>query len=141
MRKLSVSVLLVILLTVLIMPLAQAETIQPRFSHILSMTAGCSNEYDTIICDGAGISMYNDTETTMTMNLLRRSCSGGPWSIYGSWSKTVTGVAAAAREEYVPTVYGYDYMVQVIVTVYDLDGNQLERQSMYSQIVSCPVTP
>ena len=115
---------------------ALATEVQPRFSHVYSITTGIELNGSAVTCLGAGVSLYDDTYNYLSLTLLRCPQDGGNWSPVSSWSTTSTGITPMQIERVVSVQQGYDYKVYVNVQIKDETGYILESIGRYSQIVS-----
>lgn len=119
---------------------ALAESVQPRFSHVRSISAGLSLSTTTATCTGEGSAMSDSDLVYVTVTLLRRAQSGGTWNYVASWSGSGVGVLGIVLERYASITIGYDYQVHVNVQIKDTNGTLLESVGLDSAIRSYHTT-
>lgn len=140
MSKRVLSFLLTLILFVSIFPVSHAETVQPRYSHVLSIGAGLDLNGDSLWLLGQGDSMFNDTYSYLYVTLLRIPEDGGNWSPVSSWSTSSVGVIPSLIEKTVTVVPGYNYKIYVNLQIKDETGYILESVGMYSHVEYYPST-
>lgn len=131
MCKKIISALLVLILLMSAIPVS-AESVQPRFSHVLSISAGVELTGNSLWLLGQGDSMYNDTYSYLYVTLLRKPEGGGNWSPVSSWSTSSVGVIPCYVEKTVTVSPGYMYRIYVNLQIKDETGYILESVGMYS---------
>ena len=134
------AILLVLILLFSSVQLSFAESIQPRYSHISSISAGIDLNGSSLWCFGQADSKFVDTTTRLYVRAIRQSHDGGAWARYASWSQTTSSVIPAIIEETITVDAGYDYQVYVLVQILDSTNKVVESDYMYSTIVSYPRT-
>lgn len=80
---------LVLLLTMSIMPVASAETVQPRDGYLLSFDASLSISGGTARC-WAKLVPLTDDSVYLTITLYQKNDEGG-WSYVDSWAAASSG--------------------------------------------------
>ena len=141
MKKKYSALFLIFVLLVSLFAVPSALAAQPRFSHVMSITAGIDRNGSTLICAGAGSAMSNTDLVYVHISLLRRSHDGGNWSFVSSWGANGVGQLLTMVEA-TPTVEsGYDYYVHTVVQIRDPETNQLlEAVGLDSHTISYPAT-
>lgn len=140
MNKKIISVLLVLVLMISAIPAANAETVQPRYSHVFSISAGVELNGSSLWLLGQGDSMYHDTYSYLYVTLLRIPEDGGNWSPVSSWSASSVGVIPSLIEKTVTVSPGYNYKIYVNLQIKDETGYILESVGMYSHVEYYPST-
>ena len=135
MKKIFSATLLVIM--VLSLPLsayaANANTdkmMSPRFSYILSMSAGLEiNSAGKAGCAGTVTPSSNTYTSDLTISLQQKTGTG--WSTIKSWTDSGVGYAGVTLEGYWYVVHG-TYRVCSTAKIYSSSGTLLETQLFYS---------
>lgn len=140
MQKKIITFLLLISLFLINCSYSCAESVQPRYSHVFSVSSGVELNGSTLWCFGEGDSMFNYTYTYLYVRLLRLPEDGGNWSPVTSWSTSSVGYVPSTIEETVTVSPGYSYRVYVNVQIKDETGYILDSVGMYSNIVTYPST-
>lgn len=125
-----------LLLFSLLLAVVPAEAAQPRYAYVHSISAGIDRSGSVLTCAGGGYTLHEDTDTYLTVTLLRCPQDGGIWSYVTSWSTSTHGYFLAYIEEDVNVDIGYDYQVYVVVRIKDANGTVLETASMCSDVNS-----
>lgn len=141
MKKKYFALFLLSILLISLVFIPSALAVQPRFSHVMSISAAIDREGSTLICGGSGSAMSNTDLVYVHISLLRRSHDGGNWSFVSSWGANGVGHLLTMVEA-TPTVEsGYDYYVHTVVQIRDPETNQLlESVGLDSHILSYPAT-
>ncbi len=135
MKKLFSAALLVIM--ALFLPLsayaANANTdkpMSPRFSYILSMSAGLEiNSAGKAVCGGTVTPSSNTYTSDLTVSLQQKTGTG--WSTIKSWTDSGEGYLGVNLEGHWYVVHG-TYRVCSTAKIYSSSGTLLETQLFYS---------
>lgn len=139
MRKRVLSVFLLVSILLSVFSCAHAESVQPRYSHIYSISVGIDLNGSSLWCYGEGDSMFNDTTTQLTVVVFRHPIDGDGWSVIAGWNDYSSGVIPALVDTTIEVLPGYEYRVGVHIIIKDADGNMLESDGMSSHIVTYPL--
>ena len=123
-RVISLFVSMIMLFSCALVTSATEYAIQPRFTHIYSVSAGLTIDSSTGLatCEGFGSSKANDNTVSITVQL--QQYKNGVWTTLKSWSGSDTVSVSVTGLYYV--YKGYKYRTNVAVIVYDANGNYLE---------------
>jgi hypothetical protein len=104
--------------------------IAPRFTAILSMSAGLSiDSWGKATCSGFVTPQSNSYTSVLTVSLQKSTSSG--WSTIKSWTGSGVGFAGVVIEGHHYVASG-KYRVCSTAKVYDSSGTLLEMESFYS---------
>lgn len=119
MKKASILLVAVFLLVTLVIGVALADKITPRYSYTSSITAGLSFSGNTANCSGS-VSPSGYDKVSVTVTLYRQN--GSSWVYITSWSGSASNGATAAAGGSVSNVSSGTYKVVTKGNV----GNGLE---------------
>lgn len=131
-RRITVCIAFLLILA-MIMPMrnANASEINPRWTHIHSMTAGLDISFWGVATCNGQITAYGNIPVEIIMHL--KQLKNGAWGTLKTWSISGTGTLNAEMQYAVER--GYTYKVVVTGYVYDANGNILETASASKSFV------
>jgi len=131
--SLALAVLLMLSLTVNVFA---AQTVQPRYTHIISLSynISLSSSAESVICHAA-CQTRNSMEIQIECKLQRYNNS--KWNNVKTWTASGNGHASINKTWAVPG--GYDYRIYVTYKVYDSTGTCVESVS-YDDSVWVPAS-
>jgi len=132
--KKSISFMLAcVLLLSMAMPVsadAAEPTVQPRFTHIISASAGLQiSNWGVASCSG---SLNTRTDYPVKIYIRLQQLNNSSWSTIKEWE--ITDVGCVCDTRYYAVYSGYYYRVGVVCFVYDNDGNILETTHVEKQV-------
>jgi len=139
--KKLVAALLLVILFVQVFPvsicaaeLPSTDTVQPYYIGIRSLLADVALENEStgyVKCKGSA-NLRSGYTADLFMDLIRVENDGTEVNI-AHWSQTDTATPSMLYYRYIAE--GYTYVLYVSVTVYDADGNFVERDTIIDSLV------
>ena len=106
-----------------------------RYTYISSIAASLElNSAGKASCYGNV--MLNNASTPATLAVSLEKKTGNTWDSIKSWSTSSNNRQIFSLDNDWYVVSGYDYRVCVTVTVYNSNGAQVEKASIYSKTVN-----
>lgn len=131
-RRIIVGISFILILAMIVpMGNANATGINPRWTHIQSMTAGLDISFWGVATCNGQLTAYENVPIEIMMHLQQNK--NGSWGTLRTWS--IVGTGALSSEKQYAVERGYTYRVVVTGYVYDANGNILETASASKSFV------